>query len=219
MKKPSIRKSTAEGYQGESSQRRGAQDDSTDKRQKDELLKREKEITLLYKTSQKISESLDLEKIYLTFYKSVRQNIRFDNLFIASFDKNSQLIKAEFAVMEGKRVKVDAFPPIPLEPEGKGIQSPVIRSGKARLINDYHKALNETNSNYYINEDGKVVDEEDIPMDYPVTQSAMIIPMILNNQVIGVVQIQSSELNAFSSDDFRLLKSLVSQIAVASNNA
>lgn len=145
--------------------------------------------------------------------------MQFDNMFIASYDKVSQLIKAEFAIMEGKRVEVDAFPPLPLEPEGKGIQSPVIRSGKARLINDYAQALKKTNSNYYIDEEGKIVEEEDIPKDYPVTQSAMIIPMKLNNQVIGVVQIQSCELNAFSNDDFRIMKSLVSQIAVASNNA
>jgi signal transduction histidine kinase/DNA-binding response OmpR family regulator len=194
-------------------------DSSVNKRQKDELFKRDKEITLLYKTSQKISESLNLDKVYLTFYKSVRQIIHFDNMFIASYDKVSQLIKAEFAIMEGKRVEVDAFPPLPLEPEGQGIQSPVIRSGKARLINDYDKALKKTNSNYYIDEEGKVVEEEDIPEDYPVTQSAMIIPMKLNNQVIGVVQVQSSELNAFGNDDFRIMKSLVSQIAVASNNA
>jgi signal transduction histidine kinase/DNA-binding response OmpR family regulator len=194
-------------------------DSSTNKRQKDEILKRDKEITLLYKTSQKISESLNLDKVYLTFYKSVRQIMQFDNMFIASYDKVSQLIKAEFAIMEGKQVEVEAFPPLPLEPEGQGIQSPVIRSGKARLINDYAKALKKTNSNYYIDEEGKVVEEEDIPEDYPVTQSAMIIPMKLNNQVTGVVQVQSSDLNAFSNDDFRIMKSLVSQIAVASNNA
>ena len=142
-----------------------------------------------------------------------------DTMYIASFDAQTELISAEFAVIEGKQAEVSGFPVIPLEPEGQGIQSPVIRSGNAQRINDTQEALKTTSTRYYIDEGGSVADEGHVPEDGQYTQSSLIIPMKLKNQVIGVVQIQSYEKNAYSEDDFRIAQSLVSQITMAANNA
>ncbi len=188
-------------------------------RQKNEILQRNQEINLLYEAGRQISESLNLEIIYQTFHEFVSRNMQCDMLVIASFDAHTQLISAAFAISEGKPVEVSAIPPIPLEPEGYGIQSPVIRSGMARNIGDYQEELKNTNTNYYIDNEGAIAGGRRVPEDGQYTQSAMIIPMKLNNQVIGVVQIQSYQKNAYSQDDFRIAQSLVSQIAVAANNA
>ena len=142
-----------------------------------------------------------------------------NTMYIASFDAQTELISAEFAVIEGKQAEVSGFPIIPLEPEGQGIQSPVIRSGNAQRINDTQEALKTTSTKYYIDEGGSVADEGHVPEDGQYTQSSLIIPMKLKNQVIGVVQIQSYEKNAYSEDDFRIAQSLVSQITMAANNA
>ncbi len=188
-------------------------------RQKREILQRNHEINLLYEAGRQISESLNLESIYLTFHELISKNLKCDQLIIAGFDARTRLISAEFAFAEGKPVEVSAIPPIPLEPEGRGIQSPVIRSGEARNIGNYQEELKSTNTNYYIDEEGTIAGEGRVPDDGQYTQSAMIIPMKLNNQVIGAVQIQSYQKNAYSQDDFRIAQSLVSQIAVAANNA
>ena len=195
------------------------QDITEIKRQKNEILKRNQEINLLYEAGKQISESLDLENIYLRFYESISQNMKCDTMYIASFDAQTELISAEFAVIEGKQAEVSGFPVIPLEPEGQGIQSPVIRSGNAQRINDTQEALKTTSTKYYIDEGGSVADEGHVPEDGQYTQSSLIIPMKLKNQVIGVVQIQSYEKNAYSEDDFRIAQSLVSQITMAANNA
>ena len=187
------------------------------KHQEAEILKNNQQLNLLYKAGKQLSQSLDLEKVYLSFYQQISSIMKCDTLYIAGYDRQSELIRASFAVMDGKPVDVGQFPTIPLEPEGYGIQSLVIRSGKSRMINNYPEALKQTNTNYY--EGGIIFAEEAIPEDQAVTQSSLIIPILLNNEVTGVVQIQSCEKNAYSTENLNIAEALVSQIAVAANNA
>ncbi|MHC1740603.1 MAG: HD domain-containing phosphohydrolase [Anaerolineaceae bacterium] len=195
------------------------QDITGRKQQEAEILRNNRELNLLYKAGKQISQTLDLQSIYYSFYKLVSSTMKCDTLYIAGFDRQTELITAKFAVSEGKSIDVSTFPAIPLEPEGRGIQSPVIRSGKPRIINDYQEALKKTNTNYYIDEDGKVTDEEALPEDKAVTQSSLVIPILLNDQVTGIIQIQSLEKEAYSPEDMKIAEALVSQIAVAENNA
>ena len=181
--------------------------------------KRNLELNLLYEAGRQISQTLELQTIYLLFFQQISSIMKCDNLFIADFEQKTGMITARFAVNEGNLLDVSVFPPIPLEPEGHGIQSPVIRSGKARKINDYALALKNTNTNYYIDEDNQVCTELELDDDAKRTQSALIIPILLNERVQGVIQIQSVEKNAYIDDDLLIAESLVAQIAVASNNA
>ena len=91
----------------------------------------------LYNAGKQISQSLDLQVISRTFHQLVKDSIKCDNMYISSYDAATKLITAVFGISEGKLVDVSEFPPIPLEPKGSGIQSPVIRSGKSQMINDY----------------------------------------------------------------------------------
>ncbi|HEX7394835.1 MAG TPA: PAS domain S-box protein [Anaerolineaceae bacterium] len=189
------------------------------KQQEAEIIKNIQDINLLYEAGKQLSQSLDLQHIYLTFYKLISSTMKCDTLYIAGFDSQSELISAKFAFMEGKPVDVSAFPAIPLEPEGHGIQSPVIRSGKSSIINNYADALKQTKTNYLINEEGEIVEEGADQEDVSVTQSSLIVPILLNNQVTGVVQVQSCEKDAYSVENLKIAEALASQIAVAANNA
>lgn len=53
----------------------------------------------------------------------------------------------------------------------------------------------------------------------PNTRSELAIPMLLGGQLLGIFDLQSSEVNRFSPDDLRVLKSLAEQIAIATRNA
>jgi|GEM_PF-6001960 len=196
-----------------------AQDITKRKQQEAEILKNNREISLLYEASQQLSQSLDLQSIYLSFCSLISSNMACDTLYIAGFDCQTELIRAKFAFMSGTPVDVSEFPPIPLEPVGSGIQSPVIRSGKSRMVNDYAEALKKTQTNYYIDEDGVVLEPEAEPVPGKFTQSGLFVPILLNNRVTGVVQIQSNEKSAYSLENLRIADALVSQIAVAENNA
>jgi GAF domain-containing protein len=55
--------------------------------------------------------------------------------------------------------------------------------------------------------------------DLPLTKSEAAIPLSAHGKVIGVLDIQSTEVAAFSQDDIELLQTLADQIALAINNA
>ncbi len=55
--------------------------------------------------------------------------------------------------------------------------------------------------------------------DLPATRSEMTLPLLVAGHLIGVLDVQSTEENAFDRDDIRTLQGLASQLAIAINNA
>jgi len=55
--------------------------------------------------------------------------------------------------------------------------------------------------------------------DLPATRSEVALPLQLSREMIGVLDVQSTEPEAFSNEDVRVLQSLADQVAVAINNA
>jgi signal transduction histidine kinase len=53
----------------------------------------------------------------------------------------------------------------------------------------------------------------------PQTCSEVALPMIVGNQLVGVLDLQSEQVNRFSADDIRVMTTLAEQIAIAVNNA
>jgi signal transduction histidine kinase len=53
----------------------------------------------------------------------------------------------------------------------------------------------------------------------PATRSELSLPMLLGGRLIGVLDLQASQLNRFSEDDVRIIQSLAEQIAIAVENA
>jgi PAS domain S-box-containing protein len=193
------------------------QDITERKRAEEALRKRTEEISLLYEVGRQFSRTLDLERIYDTLHYLVSSVMDCDGLFVSSYDCKDNLIRRTYARHERQRLDVSQFPPIPLEPEGRGIQSVVIRTGEPLLIRDYEARLKRTKTSYDEDED-RVVHEE-IPDDADRTRSAIIVPLKLEGQVVGVVQVSSCEYDAYTEDDLRFLEALALQVAVASNNA
>jgi len=54
--------------------------------------------------------------------------------------------------------------------------------------------------------------------DMPATRSEMALPLMVRNQVIGVLDVQSEQANAFSAEDVQVLQTLADQIALAIEN-
>jgi len=55
--------------------------------------------------------------------------------------------------------------------------------------------------------------------DLPATRSEMALPLVVGGQVLGVLDVQSTEPNAFSEEDIATLQILAEQLAVAIQNA
>ena len=55
--------------------------------------------------------------------------------------------------------------------------------------------------------------------DLPETQSEVALPLIVGQEIIGALDIQSKEKNAFSQDDIDLFSTLAAQVSIAIQNA
>ncbi|MCX6065398.1 MAG: PAS domain S-box protein, partial [Chloroflexi bacterium] len=112
--------------------------DITERKQAEALMAQQSEqLRLVFEASQRLNRTLDLAEIYQAtcdFMSIIATN---DGMFISSFDHETQLITCRAYSMDNNWLDVSSFPQVPLEPEGKGTQSRVIRSGQSMLINDY----------------------------------------------------------------------------------
>ncbi len=161
----------------------------------------------------------DLEKIYRIIYKHVSRLLDIGAFIISYYDSKEKLIRAGFVVIDGKVRKAENFPPIPLEKEGYGIQSEVIRTGEPMNCTDWRKAVERVKTVYNIGNDGTV--KRGLP---PVkertdtTNSAVLVPMKIAKKVIGILQVQSKQPNAYSAGDVSLLSGMASVSAIAIQN-
>lgn len=196
-----------------------AQEVTAQKQSADLLVQHAREIELLHSAGQKLSETLDLAAIYHTFLDLVARIMPHDNLFVSSYDAEQEMIHCRFAIIDDVEVDVSKLPPVPLEPEGMGLQSVVIRSGMPLLINDVQQRLSKISQVHYIDEQANVYEQETLPEDIPTTQSVLIVPLTLGGKTVGAIQVFSYQKHAFTEADLRILQALAAQIAVASNNA
>jgi two-component system sensor histidine kinase ResE len=107
--------------------------------------------------------------------------------------------------VDGKEKDPNHFPPMPL---GEGPVSETIRSRQPHTI-----SLEELMPQLQARGRGVQVGDERRPL------SALYVPMIAGDQVIGVIQMQHYEAGAFREADMLLLSTLASQAAVAIINA
>jgi PAS domain S-box-containing protein len=172
---------------------------------------------LLYDASRRLNSTLELDEIYKTVHQFVHESIPCDSLFVSSFDPASQMITCRAAWIDNKRQDASVFPPIPLEPEGRGTQSIAIRSGRSLLIRDFQAWAKTASTIVYISDEGEVVDE--VPPDADVTRSGLVVPLKVGGQVSGVIQVLSCKLDDFNEDQLKLLESLSLHISHAQQNA
>ncbi len=195
--------------------------DVTEQKQTEALLqKSSQQIKLLYEASQALNRTLNPEELYQTLTRFIAKILPADGLFISAYEHKTGLIRCAFAADQHlQALDVSNFPPIPLEPEGQGTQSQVIRSGRPWLLNDYQTQVKTAQTRYYVTDDGQVVTPDSVPADEDITRSALILPIILEGEVTGVLQIHSYRLNAYSQEDLELAEALAAQFSAASNNA
>jgi len=182
-----------------------------------DLHKRTEEISLLYTAGRQLTSTLDLDSIFAEFYQIVSQMMDCVALYVSAYDPEDQIIRCLFAVQDDKEQDAGAFPPIQLAPDGRGTQSLVIRSGEAMILNDYLSQRNTTKNYYFVTKDG--IAGTEIPEDAQVVRSALIVPMKLEGQITGTIQVFSYSLDAYSEDDLRFLEALAIQTAAVIHNA
>ena len=174
---------------------------------------------LLFEAAKELSETLSLPDLYRKLYHFINKLMECDTLMLSEYDNAKKMIYCDFIIHEGEEQEASHLPPIPLEPEGKGTQSLVIRKGESLIIGDIPERVKNTNTIYFINDEGDVGENKDIPEDEHKTRSLLATPLKIEGEVIGVVQVMSYRNNAYTQKDLEFLQALSFQLSLSVNNA
>ncbi len=161
-----------------------------------------------------LGESTSLEEVYQIIYTHVCELMDIQALIISLYDAAAQLIHAEYIIHNGVPFDVSRLPPIPLSAEG-GTQSQVIRTGELLYAPDYQAARTTGKIEYRVLDDGSIQKGPPPDTEEQAIRSALCVPMKVEGQTVGVLQVQSLRTDAYTQQDSDLLSAMASVAAVA----
>jgi len=153
-------------------------------------------LRLLLDITKRISRSLDLDEVLNLVMDTLGSLIPYDaaGIYLIEFspeEASPYIFKSK--AIRGYQISFDL-----IEPRlkmGEGFLGTVAQTGKAIISPDVSK-----DSRYFAARD--------------LTRSEMIAPIISNDRVIGVFDLESDDLDAYSEDDLSILQLLTSQVAI-----
>lgn len=154
---------------------------------------REKE--LLYEVGKRISSSLDLEEVLDLILDCLGEVVSFAAAGIFVVDPEMKQI-ASLATMGYEKSMEDR---VHLK-FGEGVVGWVAKNGEPAIVDDVSKDPRYINAR-------------------PETSSEVVVPLFAGDRVIGVINLESDEVGAFTGDDVELMKAFGSQAAVSLERA
>ncbi len=154
-------------------------------------------LRLLLDITKKISRSLDLEEVLRMVMDTLDSLIPYDAAGIYVIERARDGSPDAHHVFRTEIVRgydVDELLDLRIK-MGEGIIGYVAQSGEPAISPDVRR-------------DSRYVNAR------PETQSEMVAPIIANDEVIGVFDLESDELNAYTNDDLQILLLLASQVAI-----
>jgi PAS domain S-box-containing protein len=172
---------------------------------------------LLLNAARQLGETLEPERVYERFHELLGDVVPHDGLVVSSYEERDDLIRCEYAWVEGNVVDATTLPPLPLNREGGGMQSRVIVTGESSIFNDVSDRVQEPGGSYYnVDREGTV---QKVPETGPAgTTAALMVPVKHEGVVVGVVQVMRDR-GQYSRDELELVEGLVAQMAAAVRNA
>lgn len=193
------------------------------------------DITLRQKAQQQLARSLSeqvamnelslalgdvtqLDDLCHVLYGHVVQLMDATAFMIQLYRAETETLHFTYGIVEDSVLDTAAFPVVPLEPEGKGIASRVVREGRPIYIPDYIEATKNVATHFLISDEGEIQyrkpheEEEDVP------RSALLSPMKVRGKTIGVLQVQSHRPAAYTEEDLNLLAGLANIAAIDIEN-
>jgi sigma-B regulation protein RsbU (phosphoserine phosphatase) len=141
-----------------------------------------------------VASVLDLDELFSRIAQSMRRLIDYRTFGIWLLDEERRELQIKHAVQYGDHTMVRTVP------VGEGLVGYAALHGEAVLVND-------------VSQDPRYINAvEDV-------RSELAIPLLLKDRCIGVLDLESPELDAFTKRDVEILTLLASQAAVAIENA
>lgn len=158
-----------------------------------------KEVEALYKINQGLAASLDADELIQDVIKLLQQNFGYYHVQIYLRDpENSELLLQRTSGYLGNEAINQHYQ----IPAGEGIIGHVAETGEAFFTNDVES----------------IVFFKRNPL-LPETQSEIAVPIKVDQQVVGVLDIQNTPQQRFTENDFQLMITVANQLAVALQRA
>lgn len=171
-----------------------------------QLEQRNRQLTALYEIGRMFSATLDLREIYRAMFREIAQKLLgASHLVIALFDAETETLTCGFALGDNEEFDPSQFPTLKL---GVGPVSDTIRTQQPRIVDLEAE---------YFSQNAK--GHAELIGQGPIPKSALYVPMISNDAVIGVMQVQHYAVAAFQATDLTLVSILANQAAIACKNA
>lgn len=156
--------------------------------------RRADQLQLIGEVGRQVAAILDLDKLFIRVVELIQ--IHFNYYFVAVVLRQEESEVLVFAgatspALLGRRLGV-----------GQGVIGTVAATGEPLLVNDVSK-------------DARYVSMAPLPE----TRSELAVPLIFGRDVLGVLDVESSELNAFTQEDLFILRTLADQAAIATHEA
>jgi sigma-B regulation protein RsbU (phosphoserine phosphatase) len=148
----------------------------------------------LAQVSREFSSILDLNELLGKISSTMRELINYDAFSILLVDAEAQALRHRFSIRYDKRVKTDNIP------LGKGITGAAAVSAQVVRVDDTAQ------------DPRYIASHADI-------RSELAVPLILQDRVIGVMDLESDRVAYFTEDHVRTLALLAPQIATSVENA
>jgi phosphoserine phosphatase RsbU/P len=153
-------------------------------------------LRMLLDITKKISSSLDLDEVLKLVMDTLGSLIHYDaaGIYLIEHDKTGE----SPYIFKSKTIRGYKIPFALVEPRikiGEGFIGYVAQTGKPLISGDVHQ-----DSRYFH------AREE--------TRSEMVAPIVSNDEVIGVFDLESDQLNSYTEDDLSILQLLASQVAI-----
>jgi sigma-B regulation protein RsbU (phosphoserine phosphatase) len=156
-----------------------------------------KTLTLLYEVSRELTSILDRQELLRRVADSVRKIVDYDVFSVMLWSEQTQLLETVFTM----RCK-ESIPARLRLPLHQGLTG--IAAGERRVL----RIHDVTEDSRYVRCDTGVA-----------ARSELVVPLLLQDRLIGVLDLESTEPHAFTLEHERMLSTLGSYIAIALENA
>ncbi|MBC7865506.1 MAG: GAF domain-containing protein [Bacteroidia bacterium] len=175
----------------------------------DKLVESYRNIEILGQMGQKITSTLDLETILEIVYTNVKQLMDATEFGVGIFDKEKNIIDLGYYILEGKRANTAGKnPTVNMNDDGR-LAVWCVKNKKEVFIND----IEEEYIKYIPSLDAYT------SVGALLMKSLICLPLIIENNAIGIISVQSPDKNAYSELHLEMFKTIASYAAVALNNA
>ena len=151
-------------------------------------------LATLSRVAQEFSHILNLDELLSKVSYLVRRQIPYDAFSILLLEKESQILKHYFGVRFDERIQWNNMP------VGRGIVGAAAQDAQTVLVPDTNR------------------DERYVAMVEGI-RSEVAVPLIVKDEVIGVLDLECEQVNAFTREHEWLLSLLAPQVAIAIENA